>query len=71
MTKLEQLIDNEGYETLESFLEDFALDSVVPGICMNDGCEYTTNVEPDQDKGWCENCNTNSVKSGLVLAGII
>jgi hypothetical protein len=38
---------------------------------MNAGCDYTAEMEPDQDRGWCEVCNTNSMKSALVLAGII
>lgn len=33
--------------------------------------EYTTTVEPDCDSGWCENCETQTVKSALILAGII
>ena len=69
--KLRQLIEAEGYETLEAFLEDNALDSVVPGICLTERCDYTTGVEPDQDKGWCECCCDTTVASGLVLAGII
>ena len=71
MTKLEQLIELEDYESQEQFLEENAMDSVVPGICTNKNCDYTTSVEPDQDAGWCENCNTNTVKSGLMLAGIM
>lgn len=46
-------------------------DSVVPGICMNDGCDYTAEYEPDQDGGWCEECQMRSVASALVLAGLI
>jgi hypothetical protein len=38
---------------------------------MNEGCEYTAEMEPDQDRGWCEVCETNSMASALVLAGII
>jgi hypothetical protein len=38
---------------------------------MNEGCDFVTDVEPDQDAGWCELCNTNTVKSGLMLAGLI
>jgi hypothetical protein len=29
-------------------------DSISLGICTNDGCKYTVEVEPDQDRGWCE-----------------
>ena len=71
MRKLDKLIDIEGYESLEEMAEAVFSDSVSPGICMNDGCDYTTEVEPDQDRGWCDECSTNSVKSALVLAGLI
>lgn len=71
VTKLTLLVQSEGYETLETMLEEIISDSVSPGICMNDGCDYTCEVEPDQDAGWCEECRTNSVKSALVLAGLI
>lgn len=47
------------------------MDSVAPGICMNDGCDYITEVEPDQSEGYCENCDTCTVTSALVLAGAI
>lgn len=71
MTKLDLLISDEGFDTLDEFLEAWALDSVCIGICMNPGCDYTAEVEPDQEKGWCELCETNTVQSGLVLAGVI
>ena len=68
MNKLEQLAQSEGMD-VETMLEQAVIDSVVPGICMN--CDYTTGVEPDQDKGFCEMCNTQTVQSCLVLANII
>ena len=71
MSKLKTLSENEGFDDMQDFLESAMFDSVCPGICTNDGCEYTTQVEPDQTEGWCEECKTNSVKSGLILAGII
>lgn len=46
-------------------------DSVSPGIRTNDGCDYTVEIEPDQDRGWCKSCGTNTVKSALILAGLI
>jgi hypothetical protein len=69
--KLDQLVESEGYDTLEAFLEDNVHDSVVPGICLTEKCDYTTGVEPDQDHGWCECCCGNTVASALVLAEII
>jgi hypothetical protein len=38
---------------------------------MNTGCHYTTEVEPDQSRGYCEVCGTQTVKAALILAGII
>jgi hypothetical protein len=69
--KLQKLVQLEGYKDDVDLIADAVADSVCPAICMNDGCDYTTEMEPDQDRGWCENCGTNSLKSALVLAGII
>jgi hypothetical protein len=68
-SKLATLVENEGYDSAEEFLEARGLDNVVPGICMNEGCDYCCDYEPDQDAGWCEFCDTQTVKSGLMLAG--
>jgi hypothetical protein len=69
--KLSELVESEGYDSLEQFLKENAHDSVVPGICMTDDCDYTAEIEGDQDRGWCECCCDNTVVSALVLAGII
>ena len=69
--KLSQLVESEGYLELEELLRDATFDSACPGICLTDGCDYTTEVEPDQDRGWCECCCDNTVMSALVLADII
>ena len=69
--KLANLLDIEGYDNLEEMAEAVFSDSVSPGICVNEGCAYTTEVEPDQDRGWCDECRTNSMKAAPVLAGII
>ena len=70
-TKLELLVDIEGFRSLEDLLGAAIMDSVCPGICMNSDCDYTAEVEPDQDRGYCERCGTQTVKAALVLAGII
>jgi hypothetical protein len=69
--KLRQLIELEGFGSEFDLIEATIADSVSPSICLNDGCDYTAEMEPDQDRGWCEACETNSVASALVLAGII
>ena len=70
MSKLEQLAEIEGVGIVE-LIEEGTMDSVCRGICTNKGCEYTTKVEPDQRKGFCEECGTQTVASALVLAGMI
>jgi hypothetical protein len=69
--KLKKLVEIEGYDDDAALIADAALDSACPAICMNADCDYTAEMEPDQRQGWCELCNTNSMKSALVLAGII
>ena len=67
---LEKLAEIEGYDDSMQMLEDAVTDSVCPGICVN-CCDYTTEVEPDCTKGHCEACGETSVKSCLILAGLI
>ena len=73
MSKLQTLMEIEGFESLEDLMSDceFGMRVGVPAICMNDDCEYSEDMEPDQDRGWCEECQTNSLKSAYILAGII
>jgi hypothetical protein len=69
--KLMKLCDFEGFDSLDDLLQAVATDSVCPAICMTEGCDYTTEMEPDQDQGFCEVCGGNTVTSALVLAGLI
>ena len=69
--KLMKLCEVEGFNSLDDLLGAAATDSVCPAICMTEGCDYTTEMEPDQDKGYCEACGGNTVVSVLVLAGLI
>lgn len=69
-SKLDELARIWGLSVPE-FIDSYALDAVVPGICMNLDCDYAAEIEPDQTEGWCEECQTPSVRSGVVLAGLI
>jgi hypothetical protein len=69
-SKLDILARESGMSVPE-YIDSYALDDVAPGICMNPDCDYTAEVEPDQTEGWCEECETRSVRSGVVLAGLI
>jgi hypothetical protein len=69
--KLAKLLEIEGFATSDDFAEAFVTDSVCPAICMSDDCDHTTELEPDQDQGWCEACDTATMTSGLLLMGLI
>lgn len=68
--KLAELAAIEGEDEMQ-MMETASYDGVSPGICINDDCDYTVAVEPDCRDGWCEECQTNTVESCLVLAGVI
>jgi hypothetical protein len=69
--KLETLAKIEGYESVEEMLLVTGMNGTVPSICMNDTCDYTEEMEPDQSAGWCVKCKDNSMKSCLVLMNLI
>ena len=69
--KLMRLCEIEGFRTIEEILFASITDSVCPAICMTEGCDYTAEMEPDQDQGYCEACGGNTLTSALVLAGLI
>ena len=69
--KLMKLCDLEGFKRLEDLLKVSMTDNICPAICMTEGCDHTTEMESDQDAGYCEKCGGNTVVSALVLAGLI
>lgn len=69
--KLAKLIEIEGFADDLALIQAALTDSVCPAICMNPDCSNTEEMEPDQTRGWCSECNSNTMKSGLVLAGVI
>ena len=69
--KLAKLAETEGFDGTDELLAAVVLDSVSPAICMNEGCDFTCEMEPDQDAGYCEECHTNTMKAAPVLAGVI
>ena len=69
--KLRQAATIAGFETVMNMLEEAATDSICTCVCMNVGCNWIEDYEPDQTEGWCENCDDNSMVSVLVLAGMI
>jgi hypothetical protein len=72
--KLAKLIEIEGFADQDALFAAVISDSVCPAICCNPNnpnCDYTAEMEPDQDRGWCEECGANTVVAGIVLGGLI
>ena len=66
MSKLETLSEIEGM-SVEEMMETGLTDGRCPSICMNEGCDATYDYEPDSTNGWCDACETNTVKSAIEL----
>lgn len=66
---LQELCGVYGYESVMDMLEAASFDSICPAICPT--CLSTEDMEPDQYRGWCGECEKNTMVSALVLAGII
>ena len=72
--KLARLVELEGFENETALFAAAVSDSVCPAICVNPqnpDCDYTEEMEPDQDCGWCEACERETLVSALVLGGLI
>jgi hypothetical protein len=72
--KLAKLCEIEGVEDDQALFAAAIADSVCPAICVNPDnpeCDYTAEMEPDQDRGRCEECQRGTLVSALVLGGLI
>ena len=49
--KLAKLVEIEGYDEIEALMEAVFSDAVSAAICMNEDCDFTCEMEPDQDRG--------------------
>ncbi len=65
--KAQTLANDFGYATPLDLIDDYMFEGIMPAICTNDDCDYSTDMEPDQDQGWCEHCCTNTVVSMEIL----
>jgi hypothetical protein len=48
--KLRKLLEIEGYEDDVALIAGAVSDSVCPAFCMNEGCDYTAEMEPDRSR---------------------
>src|SRR5216683_2191518 len=64
--KLAKLVELEGFEDENELFASAMSDSVCPAICcnpVNPECDYTAEMEPDQDRGWCELCDSTATEA--------
>jgi hypothetical protein len=69
-TKLTLLVEAEGYANVDDF-RNATTPICSLAICTNIACFNTCEIVAGRVRGWCEECSTNSMRSALVLAGII
>lgn len=70
-SKARLLATEYGYSTVTDMCNEYVFESIVPGICMNEGCDASYEYEPCQRSGWCECCETYSVESILSIMNLI
>ena len=73
-TKTEKLVTlaRQEFETTpEELFRLIGIATVVPGICMQPGCDFVTEVAGDEEDGWCEECGTSTCTSALLLAELV
>lgn len=64
---LTELAAVEGCENPFDLLDRIISDSIVPAICSNGDCGYTTDLEPDSREGYCDECESHSMISAIEL----
>ena len=60
--KLTRLAELEGFRTKEALLHAYISEIIVPGICMNPGCDYNAQVAFDEREGHCQREGTLKVQ---------
>jgi len=68
---LKHFLKVEGYKNEEEMCIGVILDDhlgTMNAVCTT--CGTTWAMEPDQDRGYCEECEQNAVKSVYILMGV-
>jgi len=61
---LKRICDAEGLP-IEDLITELMSDSISPGVCRE--CGYVTEIEQDNENGYCEECDTNTVVAATML----
>ena len=64
---LEALAESTDPDVVFAFVEAYVTDSMVPCICANGDCDYSTELESDTRDTYCPECETHSVISCVEL----
>ena len=67
--KAQILATIEGYLAPDDLANVYKNETVVPGICMNEKCNYFIDVSANCHAGLCFECKTKSVRSINILIG--
>jgi len=66
--KLQRLSEIAVYPSPRRMIRDIVQKKNPFGICINDRCDFVTDVKLGESRAYCEVCATDSVVSALVLA---
>ena len=68
--KLRTVSESFGYDHPITLLHAHLNAAIIPGICTNAKCNFIVGVEPQEEYGHCVNCDTYTVQSIFILAGV-
>lgn len=68
--KINKLCQEWGYISYINMMKDYQPENMSPGICMNENCNFTDDVEHDQSNGFCEVCEEKTVASIFAIIGV-
>ena len=71
MSKLHELANIFGFDTANAMAMANMDTCSHPAICTKDGCDYTTELDPDAMDDTCDECGCKSVTSFGVLMGCV
>jgi hypothetical protein len=65
---LRRLCECCGFRDARALIERYLFKDKCPAYCLR--CGYIEDKEPETFSGWCPVCDSDSMRSALVLAGI-
>jgi hypothetical protein len=68
---LKHFLKVEGYENAEAMCEVLMDDPIGAMNAVCTACGTTWEMEPDQDRGYCDECEQNQVKAVQIIMGVI